>query len=496
MDRKWSAQQEAIFGWFGGGTGSLVVRARAGTGKTTTILEGINRAPEGKILLAAFNKRIAEELTSKLRNPAAEAKTLHAVGFQFVRRNWERIRIDDGRAERIARKVMGEQAPDAMIRLVCQLASKAKGMCPFPERGDLVDIAIEHGLEPDEDWVEDGWTVERLEVEAIACMKLACEPDGTIDFDDMVFLPVRNRWVRGWWDLVVVDEAQDMNTSQLLLAQSACRSGGRIAVVGDDRQAIYGFRGADSGSIDRLKVELRAEELGLTITYRCPRKVVALAAKLVPDFQAAPTAPEGSVSAVLEEKLAEAAAPGDFILSRKNAPLAGVCLRLLRLGKRAKVQGKEIGRGLVALVKKWKAKSMPAFLDRLARWEEREEKRLKATGTKAALARVDFIHDQADTLRALSEGLSGLKELEARISSLFDDMSGPDSQFVVCSSVHRAKGLEADRVFVLEDTLIRNGDREEGNIEYVAITRARAELVWARKTLLAVAPPPAPAVAG
>lgn len=484
----WSAQQEAIFGWFGSGSGNLVVRARAGTGKTTTILEGINRAPEGKILLAAFNKRIAEELTSKLRNPAAEAKTLHAVGFQFVRRNWERVRIDDGRAERIARAVMGDQAPDAMVRLVCQFASKAKGMCPFPKRGDLVEIAIEHGLEPDEEWEDDGWTVERLEVLAMACMERACHQDGAIDFDDMVFLPVRNRWVRGWWDLVVVDEAQDMNAAQLLLAHGACRKGGRMAVVGDDRQAIYGFRGADSGSLDRLKAELAAVELGLTITYRCPQAVVALAAKLVPDYQAAPTAPIGAVSAVLEEKLPEAAEPGDFILSRKNAPLAGVCLRLLRLGKRAKVQGKEIGRGLVALVKKWKAKSIPAFFERLAKWEEREEHRLRKMGIKAALARIDFVHDQADTLRALSEGLSGLKELETRISSLFDDMSGPDSQFVVCSSVHRAKGLEAERVFVLEDTIIRGGSREESNIEYVAITRAKRELVWVKKTLTPAAP--------
>jgi len=74
MDRVWSAQQEAIFGWFGSAGGNLVVRARAGTGKTTTILEGIGRAPEGKILLCAFNKRIAEELQTKVRNPAAEGE--------------------------------------------------------------------------------------------------------------------------------------------------------------------------------------------------------------------------------------------------------------------------------------------------------------------------------------------------------------------------------------------------------------------------------------
>lgn len=495
--RTWSPQQEAIFDWFANGTGNLVVRARAGTGKTTTILEGIGRAHEEKILLCAFNKRIAEELTSKLRNPAGEAKTLHSVGFAACRRYWTAIRPDEGRGERIAREVVGAQAPDAMVRLVVQLASRAKGMCPFPAPGDLAEIAIAHGLEPDEEWEDEGWDVERLEEEALACMERATQKDGTVDFDDMVYLPVANRWKAGKWGLVVVDEAQDMNASQILLARSACADGGRIVVVGDDRQSIYGFRGADSGSIDRLKAELAAVELKLTTTYRCPKSVVALAAALVPDYRAAPTAPEGIVRSVHESRLSLEAEPGDFILSRTNAPLAGVCLKLLREGKRAKVQGREIGKGLVALVKKWKAKSMPDFLERLGRWEEREAKRLHATGNKSAEARVDFIRDQADTLRALSEGLSGLKELQARIEALFADMSGPDSSVVVCSSVHRAKGLEAPRVFLLDKTFRRTAKpgrpppgREEQNIEYVAITRAQAELVWVHETM----PMPTPEV--
>jgi DNA helicase IV len=95
--------------------------------------------------------------------------------------------------------------------------------------------------------------------------------------------------------LVIIDEAQDMNASQLLLAMKSCKKGGRIAVVGDDRQAIYGFRGADSNSLDRLKGELVAHELGLTTTYRCPKVVVAGAARLVPDYTAAPAAPEGEM---------------------------------------------------------------------------------------------------------------------------------------------------------------------------------------------------------
>lgn len=483
--KAWSVQQQDIFKWFGKVEGAytrpnLVVVARAGTGKTTTGVEAINHAPEQKILFCAFNKRIAEELTKKIKNPRAEAKTLHSVGYRFVMRNWGKLNLDDGRADRIARAVMGPSAPDAMIKLVVLLASKGKGMCPFPKPGDLADIAYEFDLTPDEEWEEDGWTVQMLEDYAMKCMDMACIKDGTLDFDDMVFVPVRNRWVRGSWDMVVVDEAQDMNMAQLLLAQGACAKGGRIVVIGDDRQAIYGFRGADSGSIERLKRELSAQVLPLNITYRCPKKVVEIAKAIVPDYQAAPSAPEGSITTIGSEKLAEAAGPGNFILSRKNAPLAGVCLRLLRMGKRAKIQGKEIGRGLVNLVKRIKGKSMPDFLSKLTRWEEREVKRLMATGKKSAEARCEFVHDQAETLRSLSEGLSGLAELTARITSLFEDVVGEESSFIICSSVHRAKGLETDKVFVLEDTIIRTGNIEESNIEYVAVTRAKAELVWVK----------------
>jgi superfamily I DNA/RNA helicase len=124
---------------------------------------------------------------------------------------------------------------------------------------------------------DEGWTVEVVADIAMKAMDYACEKDGTLDFDDMIFVPLRNGWVRAKYELVIIDEAQDMNASQLMLAMKVCKKGGRIAVVGDDRQAIYGFRGADSNSLDRLKGELVAHELGLTITYRCPKTVVAAA---------------------------------------------------------------------------------------------------------------------------------------------------------------------------------------------------------------------------
>jgi DNA helicase-2/ATP-dependent DNA helicase PcrA len=483
-ERTWSPQQQEIFSWFEKGKQNLVVRARAGSGKTTTIIEGISRAPERNVLMAAFNKKIAVELQSRLRHPTAQAKTLHSIGFGFVTRNWSHITLDDDRAERLVRHALGTtMAPDPIVRMIKRLASVGKNVMPLAEAKDvdaLADLAYQFDLEPDEEYQREGWTVDSLAGFALMAMDLASDRDGTIDFDDMVYVPVRNGWVRPRFDLVVIDEAQDMNASQLLLATQVARKTGRIAVIGDDRQAIYGFRGADSNSIDRLKSNLKAQELGLTITYRCPKRVVDLAAKLVPDFRAAPEAPEGSVCTIDYELLPQRASVGDFVLSRKNAPLVKTCLKLLKIGTRARVEGREVGRGLLVILKKLHAFSIPDLVKQLELWKERTVSQLMASKKESAEKKVETVNDQVETLLALSEGLGSVKELEVRIEELFSDGVASGS-YVVCSSVHRAKGLESDRVFVLEDTLYPGGRRnqiEEQNIHYVAVTRTRKELVW------------------
>jgi superfamily I DNA/RNA helicase len=487
MDRTWSEQQKAIFDWFQNGQGNLVVRARAGTGKTTTIIEALGHAPERKPLLCAFNKRIADELVSKL--PRGEAKTLHSIGFSFIRRQWQ-VRVDNDRGWNIAKKVMGEYTPKPIVSKVSKLAGKLKNMFLSPSVGDAMDIAMEFDLTPESEQEEAGWTIERIAEGALECLKEACEPDGTIDFDDMVWLPVKMRWLRGTWDLVVVDEAQDMSAIQLLMAQGIVTRGGRIVVVGDNRQAIYGFRGADSNSLDRLKTELAAAELGLTTTYRCPKSVVALAAKLVPDYEAAENAPVGCVGSLPYESVVTVANAGDFILSRTNAPLVRTALKLLRAGRRTKIEGKDLGKGLLSLIRKLRSPTLDALMTSLNEWQEREVKRVRAAASTPEKGDrlVEVIVDKVETIKYLCEGLSSVDELEARIESLFADMEGHANGFIICSTVHKAKGLESERVFLLEDTFFtrkaRKDDRplaeEEYNIEYVAITRAKSVLTWLR----------------
>ena len=483
-ERVWLEQQQDIFRWFEqvdpDHNPNLVVRARAGTGKTTTIIEGVNRVPESSILVCAFNKKIAEELNSRIDNSSAVAKTLHSVGYQAIRREWGGIPVAKGntRAEYLTNLVGGKTMPPQIHRLVTQLHTKARDMVPTSAtREVLTDLAEFFDLVPDEGWGQ--YDLEFVVGSAYAAVQHAaiCKPthDTGIDFADMIFLPLVWSLLSKDYDLVVVDEAQDLTVAQLTTAQRVCS--GRICLVGDDKQAIYGFRGADSGSLDRLKGELQALELPLTMTFRCAQAIVRRAQGLVPDIQAGPSNPEGTVDALGHPGMLEGVLPGEFILSRLNAPLVSITLQLLRQGKRARMAGRDLGAGILAILNKLKCYDRTPIEDlmiRLEEWERKTTTRLAASGR---LELVDRTRDQANMIRALvtDGGIRNTGDFIQRCQWLFTD--DVDTEQILCSSVHKAKGLEAGRVYILQESLYRRGTtQEEKNIEYVATTRAKQHL--------------------
>jgi superfamily I DNA/RNA helicase len=495
MEKDWSSQQQDIFTFCKKGHGNALVRARAGCAKTTTIIKGVEYAPERNILCCAFNKEIAEELSRRLTNPNATARTLHSVGNGFIFKNWGKVQIEPTRGKRLAvaagRQILKINPPKEIVTLIANLASKLKNMHPFITSKLESDVQIAEGvaldfnLTPDQEQSEAGWSLDVIIDAAIRAMTLAQEKDGTIDYDDMIYLPVVCRWAHPRYDLVIVDEAQDMNTAQLLLAQRIAR--GRIIVVGDNLQAIYGFRGADSNALDRLKTELNAREFGLTVTYRCPKQIVELARCVAPDFQAHPSAPEGIIDCIRVDALYEIATPGCFILSRKNAPLAKICLRLVRNGRRAIIRGREIGDQLINIIRKLDDRTMKGFFTDLKIWEEKMIQSLRDQDEDANESRMETVADNAATIRVLAEGLATVAELVTRIQQFFIADKDSDQIFgraITLSSVHKAKGLEADRVFLLEETFNSpkgtddKRNREEDSIWYVAVTRAKAHLTW------------------
>jgi superfamily I DNA/RNA helicase len=507
----WSDEQEAIFEWFEHGEGHLLVRARAGTGKTTTLVEGVQRAPEKRICVAAFNKAIAVELQSRFRQGTIQAKTLHALGFGIIKRQLPHVDVDASgeRGLELARAgvklVAGYEEKHAPLmgelRNIANMHTKIREIIGDPLMGWPDGVAqleiFDWLLAADASWGELSdqvfWNFERCVEAAFAAVQVAVQepPQKGVDFADMIFLPVALGWAQPRYDLLVVDEAQDMSALQLELAQRVCK--GRFALIGDDRQAIYGFRGADVGCLDRLKSELQARELTLTTTYRCPKSVVRIARKFVRDIAAHEDAKSGYVDDEIDwETLIEMVEPGDFVLSRSNAALASAYLGLLKAGVAAYIKGRDLGkRALERVVKLAKKLPKPVTFEALEKalgeWFEKrcQELDAKMHDAEKAKERKWQLQDDCTVIRAFVAGSVDYDDLLKRLKACG---SGDDlpvrSDMVMCSTVHKAKGLEAKRVWLLGSSFHGNADEasEESNICYVAVTRSKGELFLEGKT--------------
>lgn len=467
----WSAEQEAIFDYFQYGEGNAVIRARAGTGKTTTSKEGFSLAPENKMLYAVFNKKNQREAEEKIRDSRVEVKTLHSVGFRCICSHWNGVKPDD--AVEFDRLTSICEPPKEMVSPILKLLGFAKNCFIAPSENDIAELAEERM--PDVEWSE-YFSLDKASIIVHQILELSKQRDelNRISFNDMVWLPVTLNIVTPRFELVLVDEAQDMNLPQLMMAKRIAK--GRVIVVGDDRQCIYGFRGAVHDGLSMMKGELNATEFGLTTTYRCPKLVVSLAQKYVPDYNAAKSAPAGIVDSVCEERICDTAKIGDAILSRANAPLMPICLSLLRRNIPAHIEGKDIGKQLLATVQKMKAKSVPNFIEKVTGWAK--NLKLRLTKKKNCEARILLVDDQAETLCAIAEGLNSIHEVEQRIRDLFQDSDSASRSAVVLSTVHKAKGLEWSHVFLLRSTFLKRQNREEENIYYVALTRAKSHLTF------------------
>ena len=492
-----SDEQNVIIEVVRNGKQNFVVRARAGTGKTFTTTLSFSQASYGFMFYGIFGKKNQLEALEKIKDARVDITTLHSLGNRFIKMVWPKSQPDKkGQVEWDRIEAVVGNAPDEVRTAIHKLVGFGKNLLIVPTVGALVEIAEDRMIEAEnfEDANMGGWVVEKLADAAFKVMELSKKPDpmNRHSFNDMVWLPVAMGWVKCLFPFGIIDEAQDMNAPQLEMARKACK---RLGVIGDDRQCIYTFRGAMQNGLDYMKEVLNAEEFGLTVTRRCPKSVVNLVKKYVPDYQAAPDAIEGTIlggarfgteqadlpcSALLEAK------PGDAILSRANAPLLPVCLRLLRKGIPARIEGRDIGAMLLKLIEKIKAKSVPDYIAKVIAQGDRAIARLKKE--KNNDAKIEAIQDQTETLIAIAQDAKNVQDIKDRCTSLFEDtliqkngevIRNPKPA-VVLSSVHKAKGLEWNKVYMVASTFLRPGreSREEENIFYVGCTRTKNELVF------------------
>lgn len=468
-----TAQQTAIYENVAHGAGHTLVIARAGTGKTTTIERSLAYIdPSKRCLFVAFNKSVADELKRRVKRPNVTIGTCHSFGLSAIRGSLGEVTIDRDRCFKMAGQVTNLRAEKYML---VKAVGLAKGLL-LDDGDDILDACDSFG-------VEVGQYPERFANSVLELLRRGAVLDGSVDYDDMVWLPVTNDTIEvPQYDFVMVDEVQDLNAGQLKLVRAACAPGGRIIAIGDDMQAIYGFRGISDDVVGALRTELRPTELALTTTFRCAKAIVTEAQRIVPDIVARSDAPLGAVERnVSLARMLDEVEYGDFILSRTNSPLIRTALQLLRTDCRVSVAGREVGNGLTSLVYKLRASTPQQLITNAKTWLAKEERRLAAkdrpSEESAALAR-----DKVECIEALASSSRTVDELLARVKMLFDETRPQDC--VTLSSTHRAKGLERDKVWVLADTYLRARHGvvpdEERRLYYVAVTRAKSTLMLVR----------------
>lgn len=517
----------------------LIVIANAGTGKTFTIVEGVKELlgikskftpmPQQKIVwdkiklskgatsiqMVAFNKLIANDFAKKLPKGVG-ASTMHSLGYGAVRSAFKLAAKDAVRDDRVSEIICELMEMDirelrAKSFQTMKAVERLVGLCKQNLVGcgvlnDGIDPLIACPVTPSQ-WVDsldalaghhdvemNGNKSEVYDlVPRVLSRCLDVQKDLYIDFNDMVWLPVVLDLPMVKNDLLLVDESQDLNRCQQALAKKA---GKRLILVGDPNQAIYGFAGADAESMARMQSDLESSPAGcdvvpLTVTRRCGRRIVVEAQRLVPSFEAHKSNCEGSIGKLLfktetegSETFFDHVTNGDMLLCRVNAPLVSVCMRLLKKGLRAEIQGRDIGQGLIGTIKKMQAYDVPTFIEKLSDWQHYEvEKELRKRYPSDA--RIIAINDKHDCLICFAEGAQTVEDITNKITRIFTD--NRDQKGILLSTIHRAKGLESRRVFLLEPEgsgvphPMAKSEwqlKQEYNLRYVAITRAIEELYY------------------
>lgn len=497
----YSDYQLDIFDAVENGDENIAINAVAGSGKTTTIVAACRRLNmnERDVIFLAFNKLITEQLKVKLKG-YAYASTLHAFGYDILKRLYNHkeygmyIKVDDWKYQKYVKdnvlklsNIITDATDSAKVfGFACNVDRLYKlarvNLIKYNENDltELQNLCDEHNLLTLFDEVE-------------VCNKLLktaykMPRDLVIDFTDMIVLPLFHKECIPTYKYVFIDEAQDLNRAQRELMLCVAKNG-RFIAVGDRNQAINGFAGADCNSFDKIASQPNTIELPLSVNYRCGTNMIKMAQDIVPQIKAHDGAIKGEISHT-KQLTKSLFRDKDMVLCRTTAPLVGLCMKLIESGITAIVKGKDIAQDLKNLVENANTKDIKEVLAYLEIEKQKvidlikEQRKCDDAAAKNS-TRYMNLEDRCKCIENICmHSIKDTRELKSYISRIFSDDNIENA--VTLSTAHKAKGLESNRVIILlpNKLPLKFPQQQEWqltqemNLKYVAITRARKELIF------------------
>ena len=542
MDFKPSTYQQDILDFFlNNPQSNMLVNALAGSGKSTTACM-LSEHSKTSDLYIAFNASVVEEFKKKIKNPKTKVMTMHSLAYSIMLYNVEQESKDSGekpkgfgsqRSKRTVsldnfkpHKILDEEITKRYGRYIefakrvflkdnyvnlynlCRLT-----LTDMSSNKDVSRLINDHVLflyYGDEgysapDISEITSTLKILDTKS----KQQFETQGVIDFTDMLWITFNklkyDNWEVPYWALytnIYCDEVQDFSNIQLNFLKFIKRTKGRYVFIGDFHQAIYNFAGANAQAFNQIpKMFAPVETFDLPICYRCAKSHLSRVNREygIPILPC-DDAPMGFVKTIDKNKISEYAKAGDMVISRKNKWIAEVVLDLARNGTPIFIEDKEMVEAIKRQILSSKCTSVGTLEKFLQKVISNYNKKLFEIVSKNVreggheeehLEAVAETNSKIDNTSFLLEILKGYLENHAssdsvsKFSNFIDKLlnTTPSPNCVRLCSIHKAKGLEATNVFVLNEAKInydfRNSKEQniqEKNLSYIATTRAKEGL--------------------
>ena len=484
-----SIYQQKIFDFVQHGTGNAIISALAGSGKTLTLVTCMKLIPKTqKCLFLAFNKSIVNTLQEKVKNYSnCYVKTMHSLGFAILRRNLgDNIEKNDYKYRSYIKSnineltsIQNEHLTTSQVNEYIDSITKLVDFARFnlaQSENEIEKIARRYDIPINFD---EAFVVKKV-------LKWGKENPNVIDYTDMVWLPVELslRPIGLQYDWIFADEVQDFSLLYNQLMFKCFKRGTRFIGVGDERQSINQFAGSSTEAFQYLCSYPNTQVFELPITYRCPTSVVDMAKEYVGNIQARENAPVGEIRYDCKIKDLK---DGDMVLARTKAPLLKLYTKLLRKKIQCYIKGSDIGLNLIKMLENIDKEELNQdltkdgvfvrlfdnlFTERNKLMRNYGLSKDDATLTSNIMERYDSIN----SLLTLSERLTTKTKLIKNIENIFKE----ENNGIILSTIHKAKGLEADNVYILcrssMPSKLAHSDwerQQEENLIYVAITRPK-----------------------
>lgn len=490
------------------------------THNTTTLIEALKLIPLNKnILFLAYNKSIAEELRNKVpKQDNIIVQTVHSFGYTTLKKYYT-CEINNNKYRNIFSAIMDYNKTNniekialynfdrkhisivnSIIKIMMKLLKNKDFNLPqfINDMLRICDLGRLHNTSIDKkissvralSELSDIHTINNEDHEAEVAyfmMKLGIFYKTTIDFTDMIYLPNALELNTDVFDFVMGDEAQDFSICQrLLLLKAVNPNGGRFIAVGDKKQCIYSFLGADPKSFDELKSLPHTKHLPLSLSYRCAAQIIEEVKHINPEIEPLPT---NNLGIVHRDSSYKDVQDGDMVLCRNTVPIVSLCIKYLSMGKKAHIIGSDIGLSLINMIKKAERKTeefiMQNVFNRLYKERDKMIKKIMENHDFSMAEAMEEPHvvnydEKILAIDVIADGETNPISVVEKIQKIFKK---GDKKGITLSTIHKSKGLESERVFILQPELMPSKravldweKTQEQNLIYVAYTRAKTTL--------------------